>query len=420
MGTKLVFKEKLIRYNIRVNTVSGIASVIAMNLVNPYFVKFAERIGASDYQIAYLSSLPALISVIALIPGGILIDSYKNKKKITRSLIFTQKMFYIFLALVPFANPSSQPWLFVILVGLMNLPGSVSMIGFQSCIGDVFDDRSRGIAMSIRNKYSTFFGMIIAFISGQLLTRIPSTNEQAIALYQILFITAFLIAQVEIFSFSKLRGTKSAKRESGTSYFDSVKETLTLENLFKQKKFLVFTGCSLLFHFGWQMGWPLFGLYTVKYLNADEVWLSAITIASSISSFIAYTKWAKLADKKGNGIMLSIATLGMAITPFLYAASRSLVALVLFNVIIGISVSGTVLILFNILLEVTPKENRTVYIALYNTLLNISAIFSPIIGVAIKDAFNIYIALIVVGCLRFIGSVAFFIRNKKARLAKES
>lgn len=389
------FKQKLTKYNIKINITNGIAAIVAMNLVNPYFVKFAERIGATDYQIAYLSSLPALMAVLALIPGAILIESFKDKKLITGSIMFSHKLFYLLLAALPFFDKAYQPWLFVFIVGFMNFPGSVAIIGFQDSIGDVFNERTRGTAMAARNKYSTIFGMIVAFLSGQLLTRIPSTNDETIALYQIFFVIAFVVAQVEVFSYFKFRGIKTVKKQSGTRYIDSLKEVL--KTLSKEKKFLIFTGCSILFYFGWQMGWPLFGIYSVKYLNANEVWLSAITIASSVSSFIAYPIWARLADKHGNSIMLSISTFGMAITPILYAASSSLIALVLFNVIIGVSVAGTILILFNMLLEVTPTKNRTIYIAIYNTLISISAVISPIIGVALKDKFNIYIALIIVG-----------------------
>lgn len=404
------FKQKLTKYNIRVNIANGIAAVIAMNLVNPYFVKFAKRIGAGDYHIAYISSLPALMAVFALIPGAILMGRFKDKKRITGSIMFSHKLFYLLIAAVPFFPQVYQPWLFVVLVGIMNFPGSVSYVGFQDSIGDIFDERTRGPAMGARNRYGTIFGMIVAFISGQLLTRIPSTNEETISLYQVFFVVAFVVAMVEVFFYFKFRGIKKAKKETDSRYIDSLKEVL--KSLPKQKKLLVFTGCSLLFHFGWQMGWPLFGLYTVEYLNANEVWLSTITIASSVSSFIAYPIWARLAGKKGNSIMLSIATFGMAITPILYAASRSLIALVLFNVIIGVSVAGTVLILFNMLLEVTPNKNRAIYIAIYTTLINTSAVISPIIGVAIKDSFNIYTALIIVGCLRMIGSLSFFVRNK--------
>ena len=418
MGVNVQFKSRLTNYNMKVNILNGIASIIAINLVNPYFVKFADRIGATDSHIALLSSLPAFISVIVLIPGAMLIESFKNKKTITSIFFFSHKFFYLLLALVPFISSAYQPMFFVLLVGLMNLPGSIATIGFQSSIGDIFDERKRGRAMGLRNRYSTIFGMIITFISGQLLTRIPKTNSETIILYQIFFVIAFIIAQGEVFSYTKFRGINNKKAEDKTNYKDSLIHTL--KNLKNEKNFLIFTACSLIFHFGWQMGWPLFSIYTVKVLNANEIWVGAIAIASSLSSILAYTVWAKLADNKGNSIMLSISTVGMAITPILYAMSKSLIALVLFNVIIGVSIAGTVLILFNILLEVTPTKNRTIYIAIYNTLINISATISPLIGVAIKDNFNIYVALIVVGILRLIGSFAFFFRNKSLTKKLES
>lgn len=416
MEVSMHSKEKLTKYNIKINIVNGIAAIIAMNLVNPYFVKFAERIGANDYQIAALSSLPALVSVFAFIPGAILIESFKNKKAITGAFLFSHKVFYLLLALIPFVNKAYQPWLFVILVGLMNFPGSISAMAFQSSIGDVFDERTRGRAMGLRSRYSTIFGMIITFMSGQLLTRIPKTDMGTIMLYQIFFVIAFFIAQGEVFSYLKFKGVKNTKDETSIKYIDSLKDTL--RSLPKHRNFLLFTGCSLIFHFGWQMGWPLYSIYTIKYLHANEVWLSAIAIASSISSIATYTLWAKFADKKGNAFALSVATGGMAITPFLYALSNSLLALVLFNVIIGVSVAGTVLILFNILLEVTPEKNRTIYLGIYSTLLNISATVSPMIGVAIMNRYSIYLALVVVGIFRFSGSIAFYIRSKAVRKIK--
>lgn len=410
MGNDSALKSKIVNYNLRINIANGIASIIALNLVTPYFAKFAERLGASDYHIALLSSLPATVSIFVLIPGAIIIDSFKNKKTITGSIMFSHKVFFLLLALVPFVEKHHQPWVFVILVGLMNLPGSISTMGYQSCIGDIFDERTRGQAMGLRNRYSAIFGMGITFLSGQLLTRIPQNNEQAIVLYQFFFVIAFIIAQGEVFSFFKLRGIKHTKNNTNKSYVVSLKETI--KSLPSQNNFLIFAICSLIFHFGWQMGWPLFNIYSIKYLNANELWLSAISIASSLSSIIAYTIWAKFADKKGNSFALSVATLGMAITPLFYVISKNLISLVFFNIIVGISTAGTTLILFNILLDVTPDKNRTVYIAIYNTLINISASISPIIGVAIKDKHGIVIALVIVSILRFIGSFTFFIRNR--------
>ena len=53
--------------------------------------------------------------------------------------------------------------LFVILVGLRNLPGSIGTMGYQSSIGDIFYPRDRGIAMGLKNRYATIFSMIVTF-----------------------------------------------------------------------------------------------------------------------------------------------------------------------------------------------------------------------------------------------------------------
>jgi len=410
MEHKISFKEKLTSFNIKVNTLNGIAAIVAANLVTPYFGIFAQRIGASDYQIAYLSSLPAFISIFALIPGAILIDSYRNKKSITGYITLAHKIFYLFLAFVPFIAKEYQPWLFVILVGLMNFPGSIAAIGYQSSIGDIFSEETRGRAMGLRNKYSSIFGLIITFVSGQLLTLIPKTDNQRMILYQVFFAVAFFIALGEVFTYLKFRGIENNNKGSGKSYIMTLKETFL--EIPKAKKFLSFMLCSLIFHFGWQMAWPIFTIYTVQYLHADESWMSIIAIASSLSSILTFTLWVKFANKKGNSFALSVATLGMAITPFLYNIASSLIELVIYNIIIGISVAGTVLILFNILLDVIPKENRTVYIAVYTMIINISAVIAPIIGISIYKSNSIYIALSIAGLIRLLGSIAFFIRSK--------
>ena len=88
-------KEELVDYNTKVNIICGICATVALNLVNPYFAKFAERLGATDYQIGYLTSLPHFVSIFAFIPGAILIENNRDKKKITGSMMLIHKFFYL-------------------------------------------------------------------------------------------------------------------------------------------------------------------------------------------------------------------------------------------------------------------------------------------------------------------------------------
>lgn len=393
-----------LNYNKRINIVNGILATVAANLVNPYYSKFAERLGATDYQIAFLTSLPHFMSILAFIPGAILIESLSNKQKTIGSTMLLHKFFFLFIAIIPFLNVN-QASLFVLMIGIMNLPGSIGSMGYQASMGDVFSVKDRGLAMGLRHRYSSFIGIIITFASGKLLTSIPKTNEGTIKLYQVFFVLAFIISLFEVFFFFRFKGF-TIKDKNESKYLDSLKQVL--KEIPNNKKFLIFTFSSLFFHIGWVGAQPLFNIYTIKVLGADETWLSAISIASAISSIWAYTKWPKFADKKGNNVALALAIIGMGITPLLYALSKQIFMLVLFNIIIGVSVAGTVLLLFNILLEIIPDENRTIYIAIYNTLIAIISGVSPLLAVKLMDMTNIYIALIAVAVVRLISSIFFY------------
>lgn len=403
MSENLVQSETNLNYNKKINIINGVLATIAANLVNPYYSKFAERLGATDFQIAYLTSLPHFVSILAFIPGAMLIEALNNKQKTIGITMLINKLFFLFIAIIPFLG-INQASLFVLMIGFMNLPGSIGTMGYQASMGEVFSIKERGEAMGLRHRYSSIIGIVITFISGKLLT-MPSSDTDTIRLYQLFFLIAFFVSIFEVFYFSKFKGFE-LKTNNESNYLTSFKRVL--KEIPSNKKFLLFTFASLFFHIGWIGAQPLFNIYTIKILKADETWLATISIASAISSIWAYTQWPKFADKRGNNVALALAIIGMGVTPFLYAICNSLWLLVLFNVLIGVSVAGTVLLLFNILLEIIPNENRTIYIAIYNTLIAIISGIAPILGVKIMDITNITIALIAVGTVRLISTIFFY------------
>ena len=404
MSQVQVSLEENFNYNKRVNIINGILATTATNLVSPYYSKFAERLGASAHEIAYLTSLPYLVSILAYIPGALLIESLKNKQKVIGSTMFLHKIFFLLIAIIPFFNVNKAS-IFVLMIGFMNLPGSIGNMGFQSNIADVFTLSERADAMGLRNKYAALIGIAITFISGLLLSYLPKSNDEAIGLYQIFFTLAFFISLVEVRYFFKFKVTLQ-DNVSNINLKESLKTVI--KHIPSNKKFLLFTFASSFFHVGWVGAQPLFNIYTINVLGANENWLSAISIASSVSSIWAYSQWPKWSSKKGNNVALSVAIIGMGITPLLYAISNKLWLLFLFNILIGVSVAGTVLLLFNILLEIIPSENRTIYIAIYNTIIAIISSISPILFVNFMDATNIYIALVVVGIIRTVSSLFFY------------
>lgn len=397
------------KQNQRINMINGIFLALAVNLTKPYNAKFALRLGGSDYHVAMISSLPAIVAALSLIPLSIWIERAANQQKRTAALMFTHKLFYLVMALIPFLQGIDQAAMFVLCVGLMNLPFAASQLGHQTCVGIVFSPEDRATAMSLRNRSSDFARLIVMIITGQLMLRIPQSNQDFIHLYQIFFLLAFVIGMGEVASFMKFRG---ADKKSGAEQKNGNPLVEVLKQIPQQGDFLLYSACALIFYFGWQMGWPLFSLYFIQNLGADEFWLSMISITSSIFSILSVVFWAKLADKKGNRIVIVITTFLMALTPVVFAMTKSLPMMAIMQIIPGTATSGTLLVLFNSLLEVTPQKHRTIYLAIFTTTTYVSASIAPVISVWIKNQSGIVIALLITGGVRMAGCIALYLRQK--------
>lgn len=416
--------DKELKRNIRLTIIAGAASTIIFNLTIPFFSLFVIRLGGSDYHVAWLNALPGLAAVLALIPGGAFVDKFAYKKNITCTLLAANRFFYLCLALVPFLPQIWQATFFVLFVGMMRFPGSVGDIAWQSFFADYIPEIHRGNVLAQKQRLATFFGLVVTFIAGQILSRFPKTDIDRIHFYQAFFLVAFIFGCIEIYTHMRIREPDYSKETSDEETQEqillnksSLKERFknlrrTLKTSPQAKRFIIFATCSVIFHFGWQMGWPLFGLYQIKYLNASEAWLATISVIGGLTSALAYTPWSRFADKYGNDITLVITGLGMSLTPVLYAMSPTLPILTLMNTIVGISTAGFLLTLLNMTLLEAPKLQRTLFIACYTTFVNVSAIFAPNIGVFISNLWGIRGALFVTAFFRFLGVISFFIRYR--------
>lgn len=427
--------ERRLRRNIFWNNLNGIFQILAGNMINPFIGILAIKLNATNMQIAMLSSLPAVASVVAAIPGARLIDRRARKKGITTLFFFLNRLFFLVIAAVPFFTPDRRAAALVAAVALMNLPGAVANTAYQALMGDIIPARRRGSAMAARNFWMGLAGNVTLLGTGVLLDRLPFPVG-----YQWMFTAAFALAMAEVWALAQLDepgqappaalratpGPGSADAEApfaassvtGDAVGGSVRVAVgtpapfgarlraKLAEIRDQHDFVSFALTSLIFQFGWQMAWPLFTKYQVSYLGANNWWTSLISFIGGITTMIFYPVWARWADRWGTHYMLGFAAAGLATVPVLYAVSHTLRAITLFNLWMGIFVAGVVLLLFNGLLEVTPEQNRTSYVAYYNTLTNISAIIAPVVGVAIMNRFNIWVAFYAAATVRFLGALA--------------
>lgn len=403
------FSQGDINHNIKHNTLNGVFAVLSTNLVIPFISVFALKLGASNLQMGLISSLPPAIALVAMLPGAFFVERFGAKKAITGAFILLHRFFFVLLALTP-VLPAHQVWYLVLVNGLMNLPGSIAGVAWQSFIAGAIPPRERARAFAIRNRLVSLFGIGITFLAGQIFRLLPDAHH---TLYQVFFVTAFGFALLEVWFHFKMRETVADGQRPAAPRLKTV-----AAELLSARPYLVFCGCSLLFHFGWQMAWPLFSIHQVRNLGADENWVAMISVVNGAMAFLSYGMWRRFSERKGNQLALVFAALGISASPFLYALSRSLYHVVAINGLIGIAIAGINLVLFNSLLEAVPDQGRTIYIAIYTMLINLSATVAPMVGIGLLEGFGIIAALSVAGAIRLLGTASFALRWSRSRQAQ--
>ncbi|WP_223587711.1 MFS transporter [Neobacillus bataviensis] len=402
-------------YNEKISIYHGMVSIIALNLAGNYFPIFAISIlGANNYQVGLISSLPPLVTLIMTIPAAILLNKLDEQKKTVAMNVFWARVMFLLLVGVVFLPPSYQAWTFLILIAVMNVPGTISNIGWQTLISGMIREERRGTFFSDRSRLLTIVGMVTTLIIGIVMKK-ETDNAAA---YQWLFFMAFVFGLLEMFFLLKHKETAQPKTN-----IDRKNSSMDW-SIFKDQGYKWFLIAALCFNFAWQMAWGLFNIYNVKYAHATILWISLFSVGNQLVQIFTFPLWKKWAEQKSNTLMLVWVAAGMASAPILTVMSTNLYYLTIVSMISGFFLSGTTLLLFNLLLEQSPAEKRTYCITTYNVLLSLVAFIAPQIGIWLLEVTGIQTSMGISSILRFMSALVFllmyvrFMKTKKPILEK--
>lgn len=398
------------KHNLKIFILFGIFFELMNVFYNPYAMKFLERIGGSEFHISLVNSTKGIIMIFTSLPAAFLLNKIINKQKATLLIVLAMAIIILSMAFIPFLSSESQVLAFITIMTLLMVPISFFTISYQNITGEIFPLR-RARVLSKRSIYTIVFTTIVTLLTGFIFRYLAKDNSDYIIIYQFFHILAFLSGLTAVIIFSKIKYIPTKNN-------DLIVFKGSLKKVFKNKRYKKFVLSSTIFHFGWQMGWPLFSIYTIKTLGADEFWLAIISVGSAIVMLFAHRMWPRLIEKFGNEKIAFICTLGMALTPIFYALSKSLIVLVVFSTSTGFFTAGTITVLFSDMLDVIPEHNRTIYVGYYNVLTNITLAISPLVGHFFFEKKGIVFALIITSVFRFLGSIAFMIRERSERKYK--
>lgn len=395
--------------NIKYYALNGILFTMVSVLSKGYAIKFLDRLGGGELHYSLFNALPGFVAIFTTIPGIIMIQKGRSKRKTLGIFFYISRIMPLLLAAVPFLPKGMQPMVFVMIYGLMNFPESISATSLQDYTGDVFSPHERADALSVRNQLSQMSQITVSILVGFVLS-LSSVNRTVIIMYQVFIVMSFLVGLKEINYMYKM---EPVVKEDETREKKLPRFRESLRGVFAHEEYRSFLFSSLVFHFGWQMGWPLFNVYQIKYLGANEMWLTIINVLSSLFMVLSFTGWKKIIKKYDYKATIAFATFGMGLTPILYMLSSNLPVLTLMQPVTGFFTAGTTVAILGSLLASSSDEHRTMSVAIHATLTSITLAVAPLIGTYIQDAYDIQTALLITSALRLLGSGVFIWRLVK-------
>ena len=116
----------------------------------------------------------------------------------------------------------------------------------------------------------------------------------------------------------------------------------------------------------------------------------------------------RLADVFGQKNVMLASGIGVVVLPLLWWGTRNAWFPFLIYAINGLAWGGYNLAAFNLLLEITPDDNRTVYVGGYNTLMGVAMAVGPLAGGFAAEIFGLRPLFLTSGLFRALGLYMFY------------
>jgi MFS family permease len=371
--------------------------------VTSFNAAFAVRLGASSALIGWLNSAPALIAAVLSIPAARFLEWRADRRPYILWSLLVTRLGYLVVALLPTLAPqNTATWLVTWLI-LLNVPNTVFVAGWNPLLAEILPERRRAWVLSRRNIISAGTLAAVTFLAGRWLkaTAFP-TNYQAIYAFGV---AAALVSNAFLERLT-IPSTAVAEQQAprGRISWRAVRE-----RVLRNRSFLSMTFNSLVFNFGMGMSAPLFILYFVRELNADDGWIGLNSAVGSLATMCGFYVGERLVRRKGfHWVMVHLMPLS-PLYPFLVALFPNLTLILLAGVLIGLINSGMTLGHFNVLLKLCPGERRASYLGFYSTIMNGAAFLAPLLSVALADRIGLRATLFLAAGVRLTGGLLFHV-----------
>ena len=223
--------------------------------------------------------------------------------------------------------------------------------------------------------------LIVAPLAG-LIAREMNHQGSRVAGYQTVFLLAAVAGVIATLSFARIP-EHGVRRHPQAASRRSTPITLLRAN----RTFAGFVAGAFVWNFALHISAPFFNPFVVTDLEGGSTTVVGLAAGSfSLFTLLGQGVWGRLIDRKGNLAMLRLTGLIIPLMPTGWAFAQAPWHLYIIEAFAGFSWAGYNLANFNLLLELSPENDRPSATAVYNTAVFASAVLGPLVGGALAEA----------------------------------
>ena len=392
--------------NFRNVQIDGVGVSIS-NVSAPYLPVFLTRLGASNFQVGLLSSMPGVTGLFLALIVGRFLQTRKNVVPwygLSRLLVILcyalTGILTLLLAREYVIVATLAIWAFA------TLPQTALAVAFSVVMNAVAGPEGRYRVLSRRWAIFGITGVIGTFIVTRVIDLIDFPVNYAV-MFMVLslggFLSYYFSNQIKIPD-----QTQTVLSQTGTST-SGLKNYLTL--LRANPAFVSFASKRFVYFSALMLSLPVMPLYYVREVHATDSQIGTISMTMSLVMLVGYFMWPRFSAKFGGRFVLLATTFGMIFHPALNAATTRVELVILYAGLAGLFQGGLDLVFFDELMKTVPAEYSATFVSLAQSMQYFSMILAPLIGTWIASYIGLSGALWLSAGLRLVGFVLFLRRD---------
>lgn len=372
----MTFSDLDTKKGLKISIREGIfATVHGTVTTGAFLTGFALLLGANDFQIALLMSIPLLAQVMNIFSVHA-IEHFSRRKWIAGIFSVTGRSLWALLAIIPLISSLKIHAIFltIIVFGISSALLSFSSTPWLSWMADLVPANIRGRYFGKRNMVMGIITMSASIGAGRILDYYKLRNSLEVG-YFIVLLVAVICGIIAFIFLTKQPEPPYQKMPS----YNFVSYVLQPFQVGRFRRLLYF---FLFFIFAMGISSSYFPVYLLKTLKWSFSNLALLSIGSSIMTLITQPLWGRIIDRVGNKPVITITVLGLLPLPVLYLiATPQFSWFIWFDMVFtGIFWAGFNLVMFNMLIYTMPQQGRPAFLAVQAALAGVTNFIAMIIG----------------------------------------